>query len=135
MSWGETIFLKRVIDGKKSFRASENPLVVFNSLTTVFPQETLIGEFKPKTKGQVNLVVVVPEYAGYDGIIEIKKNNVVMNLFYILSSTEKNVLKFALDAKKGDTYQFKVIEPIKADMIYIGADIVDGSLFDYTIGG
>ena len=135
MSWGETIFLKKVIDGKKSFRASKNPLVIFSDTRTRHINGNTIGTFKAKTKGQINLVVVVPSYNGFNGRINIRKNGIETNHLNILNIPEESVIELSLNAEKGDIYQFEVGTTFEANMIYIGADIVDGSLFDYTIGG
>ena len=135
MSWGETIFLKKLIDGKKAFRASKNPLVIFSDTNTIHVNGDTIGTFKAKTKGQINLLVVVPAFTGYVGRINIKKNGIETNYIDIKNLTEETVIELSLNSEKEDIYQFEVGSTFRANKIYIGADIVDGSLFDYTIGG
>ena len=143
MSWGETLFLKKVIDGKRTLRASDNCLVNYIDVKGSSLRENVeIGTFTPKTSGQVKL----------SGIIACRNSvyplyiNVYLEDLQVASLIPRTTDSLALTGvtfavEKNKTYTIKTVALYEAggvvlcDNLSICADIVDGSLFDYNIVG
>lgn len=130
MSWGETLFLKKVIDGSKRFVASENTVIVDNIETKWF---------KTKLSGVITLKIEARhEDRGYSHTAEIKwvdsDGTTITKEQSISSSWEIYYITFPI--KKGHNYEVTTRlsgASLEVNYIAICADIVDNNYF--SIGG
>ena len=147
MSWGETIFLKKVIDGKKAFRASDNIMVNYiDEKTPLSEQGITLGTFTAKTSGQIKIKALIEAPTSssqpYTQII-VYDGTTILAIFNPPSSSYGNPTEMnqIINVEKNKTYTIKTyyatIYSPGATNCYsldICADIIDGSLFNYTIG-
>ena len=138
MSWGEVLFLKKVIDGKRSFAGSDTPIVVYLSSPSFgsLYNKITFGSFIPKSDGVIRLkaygyrITTAPYWQQvrlYDG------DTVVGAVSGFGTNVDGADWKYVdISIEKGKEYT------IKADGVYlkhiqICASIVDGSMFQYNV--
>ena len=136
MSWGETLFLKKVIDGKKAFKVSDNVLIDIGSKGYNNVYNKTILTFSPKISGQIRLNYTIKNSSS-NGTSKfyVYENGTQISLTEKSNNEETSYTK-PITITKGKTYTF-VISYDYATLTFklqLGADIVDGSTFDYTIG-
>lgn len=138
MSWGETMFLKRCIDGSKGLVASDNfyaaiPGTIsgsYNNPTTVYDW------FRMKWSGSFNLKMrIKAQYGG--GTVYIYKNNKLVSSINTDASATSKIYDFFLTVEKGDIIGFgagrsaptHVTTTTYLSDIQLYADIIDLSAF------
>ena len=140
MSWGETIFLKKIIEGTKGFVSSNNPIVILNSQSNkAWGNNEIAGSFTPKKNGQCKLNINSPNnIAPTWGFNVFLNGNVVASCRGTKEGTYNISVTF--NVSKGNSYVIRAVYGTVGSVFYtnevsICADIIDTSLFDYTIGG
>ena len=140
MSWGETLFLSKIIKGQKTFVASDNTLVSLSSENNkAWGRGEIVAKFVPKTNGSVRLISdMCTTNDIYSGEIEIIKDGVkIAGLF--TEDAEYKVLTTDFQVEKGAEYLIRCIGESVGDVVVytsyirLGADIIDGSLFEYEL--
>lgn len=152
MSWGEikkainsTIGtagfqpLDAIIKGQKTFVASDNTMIVLSAQSDkTWNDGTIIGTFTPKTSGSVRLMAEIGnDINDRDAGIIVQRDGVTLTSFYADSGVmrvmsadfqvDENAQYTFIIAVSGTGYQ------ARTNYIRICADIVDGSLFAYSI--
>ena len=131
MSWAETLFLKKIIDGKKTFSPSDNKIILYNQDGRY--SEGIIGTFKPKTNGFVRFKATLQKvYSNSPAILRLidEDSNIVAELK--LESVTLDTIYEDIKVTKNKTYRlyFPDANGYAYD-VCICASIIDGSLFDY----
>jgi hypothetical protein len=67
MSWTETLFLKKIIDGQRTWGASDTIIKILKVYTSS-PKGEVVGEFTPKVNGSVRIAAEISTtHASYLG--------------------------------------------------------------------
>ena len=135
MSWAETLFLKKIIDGRKRFIPTDTILVLYTSETSgVFTSGTILGTFTPKASGIVKFIANVAEYSSSSpvGMVIIDPDgNIVASLLSDgISGSQDLSVMFEIQARK--VYTISVSRgPGWVRMARICGDIIDDAMYDY----
>ena len=125
MSWGETLFLKKTIDGTKSIVASDDVYY------TIISDLTIIGDvqgshwinlpYKIKFKSGNTIRIVVDVNTGYSGVVnngtfQCRINNVALKsgVFSSNTTTHSSVITLEIPIKNGDVLTFDVYSSMNA---------------------
>ena len=140
MSWGETLFLKKIIEGKRTLAASDNVLkVLFSGDKFVEDTDTFVGTFIPKKDGSVRVLVAVSYNNDYTAssfvTINIKEKGVVVASKGVAISTDSNYQYFSIDVaittnSSYDVYIKRTNGGVSLKEAKICASIVDTSLVE-----
>lgn len=131
MSWGETLFLKKIIQGQRQLAANDTVIsVLFNTSAPVSGQE-FNKSFIPKTEGTIRIKAngysVSQSNAAYVFIYE---NGTEIAKLVLYSSEEKRNVYIDIPIKKNSVYTFGQNSSARVYSLSVGAQIVDGSLFN-----
>ncbi len=131
--------LDAIIKGQKTFVASDNTMIVLSAQSEkTWSDGATIGTFTPKTSGSVRLMAEIGNgYSERDAGIMVQKNGITVTDFYADSGVMR-VMSADFQAEADATYTLIIAVTgtgytAKTNYIRICADIVDGSLFEYTI--
>lgn len=125
MSWGETLFLKKTIDGTKSIVASDDVYyTIISDLTEIGNVQenswiSLPYRIKFKSGNTIRIVAdVATGYAGGvdEGYFECRINNVALKSGYFSESSttlNSSVITLDIPIKKGDVLTFAVYSSMR----------------------
>lgn len=139
MSWAETLFLKKIIDGKKSFKVSNNALIDLGTKSYTYSEYNhLLLTFTPKISGQIRLNYTMQNTSTHGiSYFYVYEDELKIVESSIESLREEHTFEEPISVKKGKKYTFLISN--KYSILIFGfrlcADIVDGSTFDFSIGG
>lgn len=136
MSWGETLFLKKIIEGKKSLVASDNPFytLLASSVSTKEKTYQSVASFIAKVSGSVRIVVNARAATSGSTIgvdIGVYEEETLLVDDSVFGNDATNV---TMDIKidKGKLYSIKFKSrgsyTVYVNSVHINANIVDGSL-------
>lgn len=116
MSWAQALFLKRVINGEKTFVAtSDTILKVLGSITPITPNTTPTGKFSfiPKLSGTVNIRITSPIVTGQYSTDPLKlivfKDNVQISTYtFYQSKAEQTIYLHSINIVKDAKYSFAI---------------------------
>lgn len=135
MSWGETLFLKKIIDGKKSLVAGNN--LYANLLSAVINvssgEEKTTNLIKMKWSGSCKIQVQSYKTADKVATVGIAKNGATVTTTNISQGSDVN--EFNITFNIGDIigiYTRGVSTGFRIDIVDIYADIIDHSAFDFV---
>jgi hypothetical protein len=137
MSWGETLFLKKIIDGKKLFRASDSILIDCGSLEIRRENYYTILTFIPKVDGQVRLNFSLKSSSSKGtGYLTVYEDGKEIEEISQVATVEKREYSIPISVSRRKTYVFEAYHSYSSMDVELSlhGDIVDGSTFDYTIG-
>lgn len=139
MSWSETMFLRKIIKGQKTFVASNNTMIVLSAQTNkTWNDGTIIGTFTPKTSGSVRLMAEIGNGTSNRAAgIMVQRDGVTVTSFYADSGAMRVM---SADFQVDENTKYTLIIDVSGtgytaitNYIRICADIIDGSLFEYSI--
>lgn len=124
MSWGETLFLKKTIDGTKSIVASDDVYyTIISDLTetgNVQGNSWISLPYRIKFKSGNTIRIVADVATGYggaidEGVFECRINNVALKSGYFSenSTTNSSVVTLDIPIKKGDVLTFAVYSSMR----------------------
>ena len=139
MSWGETLFLKKIIDGKKRLVESDNlychiiseEIIVGNAITKIVP-----NKIKFRCNGSVKLVFLSYNTATSHRYFKfsVYKND---ELFKTYTENTEEERELILNVQKNDEFYFVVentsssgANNTRLKYLDIKADLIDGSGID-----
>ena len=160
MSWGETLFLSKIIKSQRTYAASDAVLAVLSSkLKSFFEEDKIVIipnlQFIPKKNGSVRIIAdIIPDGTGgrfehwHGGYFHILEDGVaIANSDYIAQKYDytqggfvyrnKGINTLDIPVKKKSVYTFGVsvydeYGKLNIVSLKIGAQIVDTSMIEYT---
>lgn len=157
MSWGETLFLKKIITSQRKYAASDSVLTVLTSSRVSIENEgteNLSSYFVPKTDGSVRIEVDLQPFSptglkkdrgGYFRILKdgavIADSGFVYQFYDDINQQtvyrNNGIRYFDIPIVKNSKYTFQLYSPqnyggISASNIKICGQVVDLSMLDYV---
>lgn len=139
MSWAETLFLKKVIDGQRTLAPSNSVYAVLRSSTmSITEDKKVVGEFVPNKNGAVRLLFNFHQdsKAVYGAYIYIYENDNETYTSFIQYRNEDEVIGnfdfyYDMPVEEGVKYTIKTASSYnykpKLNYAKIGASVIDTS--------
>ena len=121
--------LDKLIKGQRTLAASDATIAVLVNSTTAITNQEVKYSFVPKTKGAVRIIANGYNSSGSsNAYIKIYKNGTQTALLEIGTGTQ--IRSIDISVTKSSVYTFEITKYAYIYNLYIGAQIVDGSLFE-----
>lgn len=144
MSWAQALFLKRVINGEKTFVAtSDTILKVLGNITPIVPNATPTGKFSfiPKLSGTINIRITSPIVTGQYSVRPLKlivfKDGVRFSTYtFTQSKSEQTTYLHSLNIVKDAKYSFDIqitdsgLSSYSDAKLEISAIVVDSNYYE-----
>lgn len=122
--------LDKLIKGQRTLAASDATIaVIFNTAKPSYGAGTYTKSFVPKTKGVVRIKVDGYGTSPNEGWVRVKKNGEQLALLYF-PEAKRQTISLDISVSKNSIYTFDRNSYAGVYNLSIGAQIVDGSLFE-----
>ena len=125
MSWGETLFLKKIIDGKKRFVSNDDVLLVASNKDFIF---------KTEADGSLRLKVKANSTSSTSATfkVEISSNKGYSQNFEQIASFEGGIYNFDIPVVKNATYTVTISKIGIGGVLHIDYVHICGLMTDYN---
>lgn len=129
MSWGETLFLKKIIQGQKKLGASDAVYSVISSSSK--SGDVSFGHFVPNVDGNIRLIVSGGSTSHTSpGIVRA----VIDETYYSIVYDDEFYVPpkhIDIEVKKGDNILIEQVGKVETNSIVIGASLIDATLGEF----